>query len=191
MTEYFTITSHDLSSIDTDPDTPSSETWAIAVASLCEHAIETGIVKTPPIIILDNWLVLPVAPRSITHDGAESLFDALFDGWETEYGIEVIIDGHKRTFKYAACKTREVEEPPSVDSTSEDPVTYLVDELKIRALEEAPWNAFLAAFIGLLPFPFQANITYPSRTSYTQGKELKRLALEKADAVIAERDRDR
>lgn len=189
MTEYFTINSRDLSSIDTDPDTPSSETWAIAVASLCEHAIETGIVKTPPIIILDNKLIMPVDPRSITHDGAESLFDALLDGWENEHGIVVILDGHKRTFKYAACKNREVEEPPYVDSTSEDPVTYLADELKIRALEEAPWNTFMAAFLGLLPI--SASITYPSRQAFVNGKELKRLALETADAVIAERDRDR
>jgi hypothetical protein len=189
MTEYFTINSRDLSSIDTDSDTLSSEeTWAIAIASLCEEAIETGIVKTPPIIILDNKLVMPVDPRSITYDGAFYLFGALVDGWKSAHGIEVIIDGHKRTLKYGACKKREVEEPPSVDSTSEDPVTYLADELKIRALEEAPWNAFMAAFLGLLPI--SASITYPSRQAFVKGKELKRLALETADAVIAERDRD-
>lgn len=186
MTDYFTITSRDLSSINEDSHSSSRETWAIAVASLCERAIETDIVRTPPIIILDNRLIVPVDPRSITPDGAESLFGALIDGWESEHGIEVIIDGHKRTLKYDACKSREVEEPPSVNSTSEDQVTYIADELKIRALEESPWNAFMSAFISLLPI--SASITFPSRQAFAQGNELKMLALDMADAVITERD---
>lgn len=185
MTEYFTITSRDLSSMDTDNRNSTEEHWVLTVSSLCQAALEHNFVSRPPLVILDNRLIMPVDPASITTEGADTLFNALVDGWESDKGIVLDLDGHVRTFKYSACKTREITDAVPLDSTSDEPVKYTADILSIRAYENQWLDAVLAAFIALLPL--SASITYPSSGILSASKKLREAAATTADMIIAER----
>lgn len=186
MTEYFTITSRDLSSMDTDNRNSTEEHWVLTVSSMCQAALEHNFVSRPPLVILDNRLIMPVDPASITTEGADTLFSALVDGWESDKGIVLVLDGHVRTFKYSACKPREIMDAVPLDSTSDEPVKYTADVLSIRAYENQWLDAVLAAFIALLPL--SASITYPSSGILSASKKLREAAAATADMIIAERN---
>lgn len=149
----------------TDMDDVSE--WLFRVANLCTIALDKNILSLPPLLTVAERLVVPIQTEAITPEFVELVSDELNGDW---YGndIELILRATpnrqiRRVFSYSNIKTTTVPIREWRTPDWDEPRVVRYDDmeyLRVRGTGDVKLNAFLYAFVALLPFNDDVEI-YP------------------------------
>lgn len=141
--------------------------WLYRVAKLCTIAMDKNILSLPPLLTISERLVVPIQTEAITPEFVELVSDELNEDWDGN-DIELILRATpnrqiRRVFSYSNIKTTTVPIREWRTPDRDEPRVVRYDDmeyLRVRGTGDVKLNAFLYAFVALLPFNDDVEI-YP------------------------------
>ncbi len=141
--------------------------WLYRVAKLCTIAMNKNILSLPPLLTISERLVVPIQTEAITPEFVELVSDELNEDWDGN-DIELILRATpnrqiRRVFSYSNIKTTTVPIREWRTPDWDEPRVVRYDDmeyLRVRGTGDVKLNAFLYAFVALLPFNDDVEI-YP------------------------------
>lgn len=149
----------------TDMDDVSD--WLFRVANLCIIALDKNILSLPPLLTVAERLVVPIQTEAITPELVELVSDELNGDWDGN-DIELILRPTpnrqiRRVFSCSNIRTTTVPIREWWTPAWDGPRVVRYDDmeyLRVRGTGDVKLNAFLYAFVALLPFNDDVEI-YP------------------------------
>lgn len=141
--------------------------WLYRVAKFCTIAMDKNILSLPPLLTISERLVVPIQTEAITPEFVELVSDELNEDWDGN-DIELILRATpnrqiRRVFSYSNIKTTTVPIREWRTPDWDEPRVVRYDDmeyLRVRGTGDVKLNAFLYAFVALLPFNDDVEI-YP------------------------------